>query len=225
MDDLMCLLSGPFHVSHNQIPHPTTLTIEQRKDITPAILGNSEPHKFIHLHFKYAGHAKSKHIIMHQYIDYATHNWYRQADIDKLNMFRIAACAMHFGVDIYKGERRYRYLTKAERAEWFPGLQEFAGEVRENAVQAEEELEKEAQEEAQEEAEEEAEDEDEPDEANEANEANEESYETDSQNEGNENYGVGYTATERRDSDTQALTQSLQMLRTTADPVSQEGWA
>ncbi|TGO08880.1 hypothetical protein BTUL_0188g00290 [Botrytis tulipae] len=36
----------------NSIPDPRYLTVEQRKDHTAAVLGNTEPHKFILLHFK-----------------------------------------------------------------------------------------------------------------------------------------------------------------------------
>ncbi|APA14049.1 predicted protein [Sclerotinia sclerotiorum 1980 UF-70] len=131
-------------VPYNMIPHPTSLTIEQRQDVSPAVLGKPEPHKYIYLHFKYSEIGISKQIIMHQYRNYRRHNWFSQDDTDKLNLFRIAAIALQKGVDISRGKRRWRYLTEEERKEWLPRLREFAEEteVRESREPVEEALEK-----------------------------------------------------------------------------------
>ncbi|QSZ31348.1 hypothetical protein DSL72_000911 [Monilinia vaccinii-corymbosi] len=117
---------------NNNIPHPATLTLEERSDVTPAVLGVPEPHKFVHLHFKYSGNKNSKEILIHRYKEYLSHDWFDQRDIDKLNLFRIAAISMHIGVDISHttgnlGSRKY--LKEDERRLWFPNLSEFANET------------------------------------------------------------------------------------------------
>ncbi|KAJ8063954.1 hypothetical protein OCU04_007801 [Sclerotinia nivalis] len=115
--------------SYNVIPHPTSLTIKQRQDISAAVLGKPEPHKYIYLHFKHSDSGISKQIIMHQYRNHRRHDWFNQDDIDKLNLFRIAAVTLKTGFDISKGERCWRFVTKAERKEWFPRLREFVEET------------------------------------------------------------------------------------------------
>ncbi|CAD6443127.1 f5ad3603-9306-4f24-a0e9-8bd2b1496b98 [Sclerotinia trifoliorum] len=114
---------------YNVIPHPTSLTIGQMQDISPAILGKPEPHKYIYLHFRYSESGISKQIIIHQYRNHRRHNWFSQDDIDKLNLFRIAAITLQTGVDISRDKRCWRFLTKAERKEWFPRLRKFAKET------------------------------------------------------------------------------------------------
>ncbi|KAF7876688.1 hypothetical protein EAF04_001773 [Stromatinia cepivora] len=133
MDGSITPLQNADHVvdvaSYNVIPHPTSLTIKQRQDISAAVLGKPEPHKYIYLHFRHSDSGISKQIIMHQYRNHARHDWFNQDDIDKLNLFRIAAVTLRTGVDISKGERCWRFVTKAERKEWFPRLREFAEET------------------------------------------------------------------------------------------------
>ncbi|TGO53169.1 hypothetical protein BOTNAR_0303g00110 [Botryotinia narcissicola] len=81
----------------NSIPDPRYLTVEQRKDHTAAVLGRTEPHKFILLHFKKVNDlVNSKQIIMHRYPHARHHDWDDPDDINKLNMFRIAALTFAF---------------------------------------------------------------------------------------------------------------------------------
>ncbi|KAF7918737.1 uncharacterized protein EAE97_011832 [Botrytis byssoidea] len=116
----------------NTIPDPRYLTIEQRKDHTAAVLGNTEPHKFILLHFKATNNlVNSKQIIMHRYPHARHHDWDDPDDINKLNMFRIAALTFAFtGNDISVGERCWSLVPKSTRRIWFPNLSEFVEERR-----------------------------------------------------------------------------------------------
>ncbi|KAB8293326.1 hypothetical protein EYC80_007650 [Monilinia laxa] len=121
---------------NNNVPHPATLTLEERADITPAILGLPQPHKFIHLHFQYSKSNASKKILMHLYLEYQTHDWFKQEHIDKLNLFRIAAFTMHYDFDISDATGNLgatRYVEEHEKRLWFPNLPEFAsGENRQD---------------------------------------------------------------------------------------------
>ncbi|KAF7883971.1 hypothetical protein EAF00_011283 [Botryotinia globosa] len=116
----------------NAIPDPRYLTVEQRKDHTAATLGNPEPHKFILLHFKNVNDlVNSKQIIMHRYPRARYHNWDDPDDINKLNMFRIAAITFALtGNDISVGERCWSFVPKSRRRIWFPDLLEFVEERR-----------------------------------------------------------------------------------------------
>ncbi|RAL62045.1 hypothetical protein DID88_002532 [Monilinia fructigena] len=114
---------------NNNIPHPATLSLEERADITPAILGFPQPHKFIHLHYQYSKGNASKKILMHLYLEYQTHDWFNQEDIDKLNLFRIAAFTMHYDFDVSDATGNLgatRYVAEHEKRLWFPNLPEFA---------------------------------------------------------------------------------------------------
>lgn len=116
----------------NSIPSPKYLSMEQRKDHTAAVLGNTEPHKFILLHFKKINNlVNSKQIIMHRYPHALSHDWDDPDDINKLNLFRMAALTFAFtGNDISVGERCWTYVPKSTRRIWFPNLLEFVEERR-----------------------------------------------------------------------------------------------
>ncbi|TGO14606.1 hypothetical protein BPAE_0636g00020 [Botrytis paeoniae] len=108
----------------NSIPDPRYLTIEQRKDHTAAVLGNTEPHKFIYFHFrKVDDWVRSKQIIMHKYPNARHHDWNNQDDINKLNVFRIAAITLGLtGTDVSVGERCWSVVPKSLKRMWFPNL-------------------------------------------------------------------------------------------------------
>ncbi|KAF7899384.1 uncharacterized protein EAF01_008597 [Botrytis porri] len=116
----------------NSVPDPRSLTIEQRKDITAAVLGNPEPHKFIHFHFwGVDDEVRSKQIIMHRYSHARHHDWYNHDDINKLNVFRLAAVTFGLtGIDISVGERCWSVVPKSLKRAWFPNLVQCVDERR-----------------------------------------------------------------------------------------------
>lgn len=71
---------------------------------------------------------------MHLYLGYQTHDWFNQDDIDKLNLFRIAAFTMHYHSDISHATGNLgatRYIEEHEKKMWFPNLSKITrGESR-----------------------------------------------------------------------------------------------
>ncbi|KAF7940076.1 uncharacterized protein EAE98_000203 [Botrytis deweyae] len=120
----------------NSIPDPRYLTIEQRKDVTPAVLGNAEPHKFIYFHFrKVDDSVRTNQIIMHRYPNARHHDWDNQDDIDKLNVFRFAAITLAItDTDVSVGEKCWSEVSLSLKRMWFPNLIEFVEERRAEAI-------------------------------------------------------------------------------------------
>ncbi|THV48163.1 hypothetical protein BGAL_0264g00090 [Botrytis galanthina] len=119
----------------NSIPSPKYLSMEQRKDHTAAVLGNTEPHKFILLHFKKVNNlVNSKQIIMHRYPHALSHDWDDPDDINKLNLFRMAALTFALtGNDISVGERCWTY-------NYFDTLNHNATQVADNFAEEQQEF-------------------------------------------------------------------------------------
>lgn len=86
---------------------------------------------------------------MHQYLHHESHDWSDQDDIDRLNLFRIAALTMIFGKDLdVDGELKCsRYLTVQEIRVWFPDISEVDEEEIHNEGNREEQEEEDEEEE------------------------------------------------------------------------------